>query len=258
MHPILTVVQLGPRALPIGSYGALLCVAIAVVAAGSLRAAQRARLDLGACIAALGLATAGGFAGGWLLHALVQCARLGSLRAGFAQPGLAIPGALLGGAFCLRAAGRRLGLPVLAFAALAVPWLALGQALGRIGCLLGGCCYGRPGGGPLAIHYRDPLAPAAAAGAIGRHPWPLYEAAALLLLALLLRLAFTPRDPRRVLAYAEGYAALRFLLEPLRGDAIRGVFFGGTLSSAQLIALAALLACALAHARVARMALAAR
>jgi phosphatidylglycerol:prolipoprotein diacylglycerol transferase len=245
MHPIVTVLHFGSRSVPIGSYGVMLCIAIAVAAFGTLRAAHRARLDMGACIAALGASVAGGFGGAVLLHALVQSMRLGSLRAGLAQPGLVFFGALLGGAAALFWTAHRLGLPALELADRAVPFAVLGQALGRIGCLLGGCCFGRPWNGALAVHYDDPLAPAAISS-VGRHPVPLYEAA--LLLALFVLLLRRPvRDAgsgRRVLAYLASYSAMRLLLECLRGDSIRGIYFGGAVSTSQLIAGAVLLACA--------------
>jgi phosphatidylglycerol:prolipoprotein diacylglycerol transferase len=244
VHPLLFVLRVGDVALPIGSYGVMLCAAIALAAFGALRVARQERLDLGASIAAFGTAIAGGFCGGWLLHALVQTARLGSVERGFATPGLAVFGALLGGLAGLLLAGRSLRLPVLVLADLGVPWLACAQALGRLGCLLGGCCYGRAWSGPLALHYEDALAPAASA--FGRHPWPLYEASALLFIAAMFG-ARPPAEPgsgRRALAYLALYSALRFALEPLRGDAVRGLFFSGAWSSSQLLALAVLVACA--------------
>jgi phosphatidylglycerol:prolipoprotein diacylglycerol transferase len=252
VHPILTVVHLGSHPIPIGSYGVLLCLALGVVAFGALRCARNAELDAGACIAALGATAAGAFAGAWLLHALVQCLRSGSLGAGLAQPGLAVFGALLGGAATLLWAGRRLALPVLELADRAVPWLLAGHALGRLGCLLGGCCFGRPWDGPFAVHYRNPLAPAAVSS-LGRHPVPLYEAALLLALAAVLGLR-PLRDAgsgRRLLDYFASYSLLRLWLECLRGDAVRGLWFGGVVSTAQLLALLVLLACACLHLRVA-------
>jgi phosphatidylglycerol:prolipoprotein diacylglycerol transferase len=246
MHPVVTVLHLGDRELPIGSYGVMLCLALAVVALGVLRAAHRAGLDLGACVAALATAVAAGFAGAVLLHALAQCLRHGTLQALLLPPGMAFFGAALGAGAVLPLCQRWFGVPVLALADLSVPALCLGHALGRIGCLLGGCCFGRPWEGALAIHYVDPLAPAAAL-AVGRHPYPIYEATGLLVLGV--TFALLPlRDPgsgRRLLAYAAGYSLLRLLLEPLRGDAIRGVFLGGALSTAQLIAGGALIACGL-------------
>ena len=127
----------------------------------------------------------------------------------------------------------------------ALPALATGHALGRVGCFLGGCCFGRAWDGPLAVHYHDALAPAAALP-VGRHPVPLYEAVVLLALALV----FASRPSRaagsgtRLCAYAACYSVLRIGLETLRGDAVRGVFFGGLVSTSQLVALCVLLACA--------------
>jgi phosphatidylglycerol---prolipoprotein diacylglyceryl transferase len=250
MHPILTVFELGDRALPIGSYGVMLCLAIAVAASGALRAAARARVDLGACIAAIGVAIAGAFVGGVALHAAVQCIRLGSIDALLLPPGLAFFGAVLGGAIALAFAGRALGLPVLVVADRAVPFFCVAHALGRAGCLLGGCCFGIPASGPLAVAYAHPLAPATAL-AQPLHPLPLYEAAGLLALALFfaLRRVRAPGSGRRVMQYAAAYSALRFALEPLRGDAVRGVFFGGALSTSQLVAAAVLGAVAAAMLR---------
>jgi phosphatidylglycerol:prolipoprotein diacylglycerol transferase len=55
----------------------------------------------------------------------------------------------------------------------------LGHALGRVGCLSFGCCFGRPTEGHLAITYRSPEAKAvrdARLAGVRVHPAPLYEA----------------------------------------------------------------------------------
>lgn len=244
MHPILTVLHIGDRELPIGSYGALLCVALAVAGLGTLRAAQRAQLDVGASIAALGAAVAGAFAGAVSLHAVVQCIRLGTPAALLQPPGLAFFGAAFGGSAAFALCGRWLGLPLLALADRAVPVLAAGHAVGRLGCLLGGCCFGKPWNGPFAVTYTHPLAPAAELG-VARHPLPLYEAAGLVALAIVFAVR-PPRAPgsgRRVLVYAACYSVLRFAVELLRDDEVRGVFFGGALSTSQLIAVGLLAFC---------------
>ncbi len=236
MQPLVTLIHVGDRALPIGSYGLMLCLALAVASFGALRAARRARLDLGACIATLGIAVAAGFAGAALLHGMAQALRTGEVSALASSPGLAFFGGAMAGTAALFACGRLFGLPALRWADMTVPYLCAAHALGRIGCLLGGCCYGAHWHGPFAITYDHPLAPAAALGT--RHPLPLYEAVALLALALLFALR-APREPgsgRRFVAYAAAYGALRLALEPFRGDAVRGVFLGGALSTSQVIA----------------------
>jgi phosphatidylglycerol:prolipoprotein diacylglycerol transferase len=240
MHPLLTVVQLGEHAVPLGSYGALLCVAIAVAATSALRAAQSLRLDLGAAIATCGVVTASAFAGGVALHALVQWARLGSLGAALAQPGLTIAGALPAAALGLAASARVLKLPALRWTERALPGLLLALAIGRIGCLLGGCCYGTPSALPWSVRYEDPLAPAAVLE-VARHPVPLYEALSALGLAAALLTVRRGTPVQRVGASLFGYAGTRALLELLRGDEVRGVWASG-ISTAQLACAAAVLA----------------
>ena len=58
--------------------------------------------------------------------------------------------------------------------------MPIGHALGRLGCLSYGCCFGRPTRGPLAITYRNRLAKAVRVGELRNvrlHPTALYEAA---------------------------------------------------------------------------------
>jgi phosphatidylglycerol:prolipoprotein diacylglycerol transferase len=71
----------------------------------------------------------------------------------FPQGGLVVYGALIGatlafGLFCIR---HRL--PPLALADLIAPSLVAGLALGRIGCLLNGCCYGGMSPQPWALTF---------------------------------------------------------------------------------------------------------
>jgi hypothetical protein len=57
--------------------------------------------------------------------------------------------------------------------------ILLGHALGRLGCLSYGCCFGRPTQGRLAVIYRNPLAKAvrvAGLHGVPLHPAALYEA----------------------------------------------------------------------------------
>jgi prolipoprotein diacylglyceryltransferase len=80
---------------------------------------------------------------------------------------------------------------------------------------------------------------------IGRHPWPLYEAALLCVLALFfwrpvqLGAAYVPG--RRAIRYVLAYALMRLALEPLRADVVRGVI--GGLSTSQLIAACVIAVC---------------
>ncbi len=154
----------------------------------------------------------------------------------------------------------------------AVP-LALG--VGRLGCLLAGCCFGQPTTGPFGITFdgavralgpratcpdgwdrvvtaageavcavgRPAVLTQAKAGLIGPgalhslpvHPTQLYEA----LLALALFAVLYPLRRRMVgrsfWAFAATYGAGRFVIEGLRADD-RGLWWGDALSTSQLIA----------------------
>jgi len=56
---------------------------------------------------------------------------------------------------------RRFSLPAWATADVFAPAIALGQAIGRIGCFAAGCCYGAPWEPPFCVTFTDPdaLAP---------------------------------------------------------------------------------------------------
>jgi phosphatidylglycerol---prolipoprotein diacylglyceryl transferase len=123
---------------------------------------------------------------------------------------------------------------------LCAPAIALGQAIGRIGCLMAGDDYGRPASVPWAIAFTDPDAARIGGAPIGvaLHPVQLYESVVCaVLFVVLVRLAWRKRfDGEVILAYTFLYAVARFILEYFRGDADRGFVFGGLLSTSQFIA----------------------
>lgn len=110
-----------------------------------------------------------------------------------------------------------------------VPSILLGHAIGRIGCLFGGCCYGKPC--VFGFAY-PPGSPAYAVyGDVSLFPAPLVEAILLLILCLLcLHLSKMQTE-----LYLIGYPAIRFFLEFFRGDD-RGTGLAG-FSPAQSICL---------------------
>ena len=249
MHPILFAVSGEGGQLVFGSYGAL--VALAVVLTGGLvvGASARAGMDVPLTFSALAMVVGGGFAGSWLTFGLVELARTGTLEAVRSGGGLVFFGAVPGGLIGAWVSGRTLGLDWVRLLDLSVPALAAGHALGRMGCFFGGCCFGGPSEGPLAVVYTDPIAAAAGAGPLARHPTPLYEAAGLLAIGLAFALvpARQPGSGRRALGYLAAYAILRLLTESSRGDEIRGLVHG--VSTSSMIALCALLAAAAIAAR---------
>ena len=100
-----------------------------------------------------------------------------------------------------------------------VPPLILGHGLGRIGCFLAGCCFGKEWN---LLFFQ-------------RYPVQLLEAFSLFALSVYsLRLVQKKRSP--IVFYIISYSILRFVLEFMRGDLIRGVWSFG-LSTSQIISM---------------------
>lgn len=136
---------------------------------------------------------------------------------------------------------RHPNLPGWRMADLFGPALALGQAIGRIGCLMAGDDYGTSTHRAWAITFTDPESSLIGGVPLGvpLHPVQLYESFACL--GLFFFLVWLSRHQRFngqiILSYALGYAISRFVIEFFRGDLDRGFVFGEQLSISQLIAL---------------------
>src|SRR5258708_4838539 len=131
-------------------------------------------------------------------------------------------------------------LPFWRTADLCGPAIALGQAIGRVGCFMAGDDYGRPTHVAWAVTFSDPDAARIGGAPLGvpLHPVQLYESiVCAVLFALLLRLRRQKQfDGEVILSYTLLYAVARFILEFFRGDADRGFVFGGSSSTSQFIA----------------------
>jgi len=133
---------------------------------------------------------------------------------------------------------RRIGLPGWQTADLCAPGIALGQAIGRLGCLSAGCCYGRPTQLPWGITFTNRYAFDNVGVPLNTplHPTQLYEslAAAALFGYLAWRLPRRSYTGQIILEYLVGYAILRFVIEFYRDDE-RGFLFHNLLSTSQFI-----------------------
>jgi phosphatidylglycerol---prolipoprotein diacylglyceryl transferase len=157
------------------------------------------------------------------------------------QGGLIFYGGLLLASAALVVFARRQRLPLWHMADFAIPGLAIGHALGRIGCFLNGCCYGRPAGDHLcAVVYPPVSEPGRLFAGIALYPVQLIEAAALLVIWAALLFAYPRRhkDGAVFALYLMLYPPCRFLLEYLRGDERQAWF---VLDVAQALSLALLL-----------------
>lgn len=134
---------------------------------------------------------------------------------------------------------KRHGLPLWTTCDMFAPGIALGHVIGRLGCLMAGCCYGRPTSVPWAITFTDPFA-ASNVGTplnVPLHPTQVYEAGAeLLILGVLLATERRgrPFPGRTFWGYILLYSISRFIIEFYRGDE-RGIILG--VSTSQFISL---------------------
>jgi phosphatidylglycerol:prolipoprotein diacylglycerol transferase len=166
----------------------------------------------------------------------------------FYNGGLAYYGGLVVGTWAAIEVARRDGLPLLKLTDVTAMGVAMGLFFGRVGCFLGGCCYGQVTEHPFGISF-PPWSPASEgqsrAGLLAHpdqpslpvHPTQLYEAVGCLLISVFLS-TWGPRhkrfDGQVALLFLLLYAALRFGLEFLRADD-RGLYAG--LSTSQWVGL---------------------
>ena len=134
---------------------------------------------------------------------------------------------------------RRHGLPLWTTCDVFAPGIALGHAIGRTGCLMAGCCFGKPTDVAWAITFTDPAAAANVGTPLNMplHPTQIYEAGAelaILACLLLTERRGRPFPGRTFWAYLLLYAISRFIIEFYRGDE-RGMVFA--VSTSQFISL---------------------
>lgn len=169
----------------------------------------------------------GGFLGAFLARVLLSLSQSLALTGqAHAHSGLSFVGVILGGSAVGLLWARRYPFPLLR--GLDLGWIAtpLGQAIGRIGCIAAGCCYGKLTDGPLAMYLPDVQGEWA-----WRYPTQLMALIANLLIFFTL-LAVERYGKRRAssdhtwpfdgflfLLYVELYSLKRFSLEFLRADA---------------------------------------
>ncbi len=238
--------------LPIFSYGAMLCVSLVVGWYLTMGLAARDGLD--PTVAANGFIVTAicSLLGARLLYVVTSPSEqtVGDLVA-FGRGGLHAYGGFVAGFLGAWAFFRRQSTSVLSWADVAAPGVASGLVLGRLGCYLFGCDFGKPlgAGAPewlrtLGTFPRWSKVPASVGEgspawiehvnhrglslegptSLPVHPTQIYEAlagVALLAMVVVLRQRRSFRG-QAFLALTFGYGVLRFLIEVLRGDRERG------------------------------------
>jgi phosphatidylglycerol---prolipoprotein diacylglyceryl transferase len=104
---------------------------------------------------------------------------------------------------------------------LAIPYWCFAHAWGRLGCFLGGCCFGTPTDSIFGLTFPEDSIPSNTHGHISLHPTQLYEAFALTLIGITsskLNISVS-----RIYFFFITYGITRYIIEEFRGDE-RGIF----------------------------------
>jgi phosphatidylglycerol---prolipoprotein diacylglyceryl transferase len=137
------------------------------------------------------------------------------------QGGLVFYGGLIGGTLAVFAVIKMRKLPVGMVADMTAPALALGSAVGRLGCFANGCCYGEVTSVPWAVVFTNHNSAARPLG-MPLHPTQLYEFSYNLLILALLLFAEKKVKSDGVLfwMYVSLYGLFRFIVEFFRADPV--------------------------------------
>jgi phosphatidylglycerol---prolipoprotein diacylglyceryl transferase len=230
--------------MQIQAYGVLLGVALLGGAAFAIRRARRMQLPAEHTADIVFWLIIGGLASARLAHGLLSfrtymtlCQTTGDCLAvlRFWDGGLVFYGGAIGATATLIALCRHWKISLGAMADALAPPLALGHAVGRLGCFWVGCCYGKPVAGSWpgvrfgtdSVAYHELVSERGQMWTVPLHATQLYEIGSeLFIFGLLLRREKRPGPEGRLFAlYAMCYGMARFVFEFFRGDAYRGFFF---------------------------------
>lgn len=160
---------------------------------------------------------------------------------GTLQAGGVFSGGLLGALAAAIWYIRKNHMPALGTCDAFAPGLAMGHAIGRLGCFAAGCCYGKETTHFWGVTFTNPLANAWTGTPLGKslEPTQLFESAVelanfFILTWMLKRKKF---EGQVFGAYLFLYGIARYFLEFLRGDPGRGEVFGGIMTGTQLISI---------------------
>lgn len=232
MHPILFTIG----KITVYSYGVMMALGIiSALLMGLYRGKKRGfNADTITDISFYGIL--GGIVGAKLLYLITEAEdilkRPGDIL-NMLTGGFVIYGAILGGIMSAFIYCRIKKIEFLKYLDLLVPSLALAQGIGRIGCLLAGCCYGKETSSSLGIIFKHSLY---APSDIKLYPTQIFSSIGdFLIVAILIFYSRQDRKEGRVAGlYMILYSIGRFFIEFLRGDP-RGAV--GIFSTSQFICL---------------------
>lgn len=158
----------------------------------------------------------------------------------FWEGGLVFYGGLLLAIIVVIFYTKKNALPLWKLADIIAPSLAIGYAIGRLGCFSAGCCYGKPTELPWGVIFTDPHSLAIIG--IPIHPTQLYGALASfgIFIFLILYRRHKKFEGELFWLFLLLYSTARFIIEFFRGDEARDLIYR-SFSLAQAISIAVFL-----------------
>lgn len=242
MYPIIKIFN---REIP--TYAVMALIGIFISGIYAVKSISKKGKDDNEIIYMLLIAAIGVFIGGHLLYGIVNINEIINIFKNIKQYSGFIPfikdlallfsgqvfyGGLIGGIIAGLIYGKKKKLDKDYYDVMA-PTIPLFHSFARIGCFLGGCCYGIPSKIGFTYHH----AIVESANNVTRFPVQLLEAALNFILFLVLNKMLKKEKYKSNLMYIYlySYAVIRFLLEFLRGDTYRGKIW--IFSTSQIISI---------------------
>lgn len=246
MHPVLF--HIGSQ--PIYTYGVLVAAGVLVGLWYLRRQAPRAGLDpkrtwdmaIYAIFAALFVAKIWYVFGDWGYYAghprdILSVATI--------ESGGTFYGGVVGALLLIAIYSYIYDMPLLAVFDAFAAALPIGHAIGRLGCFMAGCCFGKPTTLPWGVTFTSPVAGRINGTPLGipLHPTELYEAAAEFVnFGILVWMGKRQRFKGQLLGtYFVLYGCERGTIEFFRGDPGRAMMFHNSFSLMQVVSVALIL-----------------
>ena len=212
-----------------------LCIAVGLVVSSLISCVRAKKRELSvddliifiACIVGMALVGAGLFYDfvTYGVEYIILAIQSGNFRMLLEQTGLVFYGGMIGGLLGMLLAQKITGCHASIYYSSVVPTVPMGHAFGRLGCFFFFFCYGIEFHGKLGVCF--PYSVTGLQPDIPVLPVQLYEMVGDIFISIILFLKYRDkRDGKNALVdYILLYASMRFLLEFLRGDEIRGKWF---------------------------------
>jgi len=236
MHPIIAQFQVFGKEITIGSYGLMAVIAVAAAVGISSLMARRFHYSLDDVVNYTLLTAVGGLTGAFTVGFLLFLPQ--RIAHGFFSfpPALVSWGGIIGGLTAMAIIMWKWRLDFFNFADILSPGFFIAIGIGRIGCHLAGCCFGRSTLHGIGVTFSHHLAPAS------HMPQPVIPtqliSSAILITIGILFIPFVLRRETPGACFAAMllvYPLKRFFIEFYRADA-RAFLFG--LSDGQLFSVA--------------------